>query len=153
MRIIRYLKQAKLAVVLIALLLIVQAFADLSLPRYTSDLVDVGIQQGGVEDASPTALRETTYGYLRMLASDDQEDLIASSYEHTDGGTYAITDYGREHRGELNDAVAMPLVVAYYAEQGSTGEGQSQDAAALMTGGSQEGTFSLPALYEAYEQG
>ena len=153
MRIIRYLGQAKLAVVLIALLLIVQAFADLSLPRYTSDLVDVGIQQGGVEDASPAALRETTYDYLRMLASDDQEGIIAASYERADDGTYAITDYGREHRGELNDAVAMPLVVAYYAEQGSTGEGRSQDAVALMTGGNQESALSLAALYEAYEQG
>ena len=46
MRIVAYLKQSKVAVFLIVLLLIVQAFADLSLPRYTSDLVDVGIQQG-----------------------------------------------------------------------------------------------------------
>ena len=48
MRIVAYLKQSKVAVFLIVLLLIVQAFADLSLPRYTSDLVDVGIRQGGI---------------------------------------------------------------------------------------------------------
>ena len=45
MRIIRYLKNCKVAVLLIVCLLVVQAFTDLALPHYTSDIVDVGIQQ------------------------------------------------------------------------------------------------------------
>lgn len=61
MRIVAYLKQSKVAVFLIVLLLIVQAFADLSLPRYTSDLVDVGIQQGGIEEASPSVMQQKKY--------------------------------------------------------------------------------------------
>lgn len=81
MRIIRYLKSSKVAVVLITLLLIVQAFADLSLPRYTSDLVDVGIQQGGIEHASPDEMSATTFNYICMLADDEAEDLIRASYE------------------------------------------------------------------------
>ena len=79
MRIVAYLKQSKVAVFLIVLLLIVQAFADLSLPRYTSDLVDVGIQQGGIEEASPSVMREETYQYVCMLASDEDEPV---SYTH-----------------------------------------------------------------------
>ncbi|MFR3272969.1 MAG: hypothetical protein ACLTQI_03545 [Slackia sp.] len=57
MRIIRYLKGHIGALVLIIALLVVQAFADLSLPRYTSDLVDVGIQQGGIDRPSPSSSR------------------------------------------------------------------------------------------------
>ena len=52
MRIVRYLKMAPVAVLLILCLLVVQAFTDLSLPRYTSDIVDVGIQQSGIEHAA-----------------------------------------------------------------------------------------------------
>ena len=63
-RIIKYLKSSKVAVILITLLLIVQAFADLSLPRYTSDLVDVGIQQGGIEHASPDEMSADTFNYI-----------------------------------------------------------------------------------------
>lgn len=70
MRIIKYLKSSKVAVILITLLLIVQAFADLSLPRYTSDLVDVGIQQGGIEHASPDEMSADTFNYICMLASE-----------------------------------------------------------------------------------
>ena len=58
------------------LLLIVQAFADLSLPRYTSDLVDVGIQQGGIEHASPDEMSATTFNYICMLADDEAEEYL-----------------------------------------------------------------------------
>ena len=86
MRIIQYLKSSKVAVLLITLLLIVQAFADLSLPRYTSDLVDVGIQQGGIEHASPDEMSADTFNYICMLADEDTEQLIRDSYEQNTAG-------------------------------------------------------------------
>ena len=108
MRIVAYLKQSKVVVFLIVLLLIVQAFADLSLPRYTSDLVDVGIQQGGIEEASPSVMREETYQYVCMLASDEDEQLIKTSYAQNDDGNFALKEEGANQREELNSAVAMP---------------------------------------------
>ena len=62
MRIIRYPKGHIGALVLIVALLVIQAFADLSLPRYTSDLVDVGIQQGGGRPSIPVRIHR---GYVR----------------------------------------------------------------------------------------
>ena len=91
MRIIGYLKQSKVAVALIVVLLIVQAFADLSLPRYTSDLVDVGIQQGGIEDCSPSVMSSDTFNYACMLAPDDDERLLRGSYEQDSDGNFALT--------------------------------------------------------------
>lgn len=117
MRIVAYLKQSKVAVFLIVLLLIVQAFADLSLPRYTSDLVDVGIQQGGIEEASPSVMREETYQYVCMLASDEDEQLIKTSYAQNDDGNFALTEEGTGQREELNSAVALPLVIVGFSDQ------------------------------------
>ena len=117
MRIVAYLKQSKVAVFLIVLLLIVQAFADLSLPRYTSDLVDVGIQQGGIEEASPSVMREETYQYVCMLASDEDEQLIKTSYAQNDDGSFALTEEGTSQREELNSAIALPLVIVSFSDQ------------------------------------
>ena len=61
MRIIRYLKNCKVAVLLIVCLLVVQAFTDLALPHYTSDIVDVGIQQSGVEHAATDEMTAKTH--------------------------------------------------------------------------------------------
>ena len=117
MRIVAYLKQSKVAVFLIVLLLIVQAFADLSLPRYTSDLVDVGIQQGGIEEASPSVMREETYQYVCMLASDEDEQLIKTSYAQNDDGNFALTEESTSQREELNSAIALPLVIMSFSDQ------------------------------------
>lgn len=117
MRIVAYLKQSKVAVFLIVLLLIVQAFADLSLPRYTSDLVDVGIQQGGIEEASPSVMRIQTYQYVCMLASDEDEQLIKTSYAQNDDGNFALTEEGASQREELNSAIALPLVIVSFSDQ------------------------------------
>ena len=143
MRIIQYLKQSKLAVLLIVLLLVVQAFADLSLPRYTSDLVDVGIQQGGVEDASPSQMRAETFGYVCMLASESDEQLIRASYAENEDGTYSLTEGGEANRTELDSAVALPLVIVSFSDQIA----QSAQADA----GSQ--AFDIQALYAAYQAG
>lgn len=120
MRIIAYLKKSKIAVLLIVLLLIVQAFADLSLPRYTSDLVDVGIQQGGIEDASPVEMSEDTFNYVCMIASEEDEGLIRSSYTQTDEGSYELNENGRDHRAELNSAVALPIVIVHFSDLSAT---------------------------------
>ena len=54
----KYLKPYAASIAAIVAILIVQAFCDLSLPAYTSDIVNVGIQQGGIDDKIPQALRE-----------------------------------------------------------------------------------------------
>lgn len=152
MRIIQYLKSSKVAVLLITLLLIVQAFADLSLPRYTSDLVDVGIQQGGIEHASPDEMSADTFNYICMLADEDTEQLIRDSYEQDNEGenvasagedesstgengtragenearNYILSEYGKENRAELDSAIALPLVLVHMSD--IMGDVSSSDA-------------------------
>ena len=71
-KIFRYLGEHRLAVVLIILLLIIEAWCDLSLPRYTSDIVDVGIQQGGIENAAPDEIRQSSFDDLSLFLTQDE---------------------------------------------------------------------------------
>ena len=64
----------------VAALLIVQAYCDLSLPDYTSKIVDVGIQQGGIESPVPYTVRDTTLQALELLMTEDEAALAAQWY-------------------------------------------------------------------------
>lgn len=163
MRIIQYLKSSKVAVLLITLLLIVQAFADLSLPRYTSDLVDVGIQQGGIEHASPDEMSADTFNYICMLADEDTEQLIRDSYEQDTAGenesstgeneasNYILSEYGKENRAELDSAIALPLVLVHMSDimgdasssDASSSDASASDASSGVSGESNNAAYSL----------
>lgn len=117
MRIAKNLAHHKIAVLLIVVLLAVQAFCDLSLPRYTSDIVDVGIQQSGVEHASASQLSARTHDLVEMMLSESDEQLFAEAYDETAGGDYALTEVGYDQREDLDEAMAFPLSVVHYADQ------------------------------------
>ncbi|WP_418922932.1 ABC transporter ATP-binding protein [Ellagibacter isourolithinifaciens] len=117
MRIAKNLAHHKIAVLLIVVLLAVQAFCDLSLPRYTSDIVDVGIQQSGVEHASASQLSARTHDLVEMMLSESDEQLFVEAYDETAGGDYTLTEVGYDQREDLDEAMALPLSVVHYADQ------------------------------------
>lgn len=78
----KYLKGSGKSIVLIILLLIAQAFCDLALPSYTSNIVNVGIQQGGIDSHVPEVIREDQMKKLMIFVEDEQ--LIEDSYELLD---------------------------------------------------------------------
>ena len=117
MRIIRYLKNCKVAVLLIVCLLVVQAFTDLALPHYTSDIVDVGIQQSGVEHAATDEMTAKTHDEIAMMLPVDDEQTFRDAYTETDDGTYKLNDQGKKEQEELDRMVALPLVVIHYSSQ------------------------------------
>ena len=117
MRIIRYLKNCKVAVLLIVCLLVVQAFTDLALPHYTSDIVDVGIQQSGVEHAATDEMTAKTHDEIAMMLPVDDEQTFRDAYTETDDGTYKLNDQGKKEQVELDRMVALPLVAIHYSSQ------------------------------------
>ncbi len=151
MRVFGYLRHSIPAVLAIAALLIVQAFADLSLPALTSDIIDVGIQQSGIEDASLTEMRDSTRSFATMLASEDDEALIESSYDETDAGTWELNAYGRAHRADLDDALSFPLLVVSMAEDGSVA-GLDADRLARMREAYDAGALTKGDIQDAMEQ-
>lgn len=80
LKLLKYLKKSIPSIILIFGLLILQAFCDLSLPTYTAEIVDVGIQRGGVKEAVPIAIRESQMTNLRKLMGADEEEIILNSY-------------------------------------------------------------------------
>lgn len=157
MRIIRYLKGHIGALVLIIALLVVQAFADLSLPRYTSDLVDVGIQQGGIDRPSPSEFTADTFEAVCMLASPDEEGIIRSSYDEVSDGSYAINKKGLDNRDELDEALAKPFAEVHFARSESAqqrdGSVEGEDASVgkqRVSDAQGDGSYDFDALLDAY---
>lgn len=91
LNILRYLKKHVGMVALILALLCVQAYCDLTLPRYTSDIVDVGIQQSGVERVTPEQMRESTLEALTLFLSDEDEAALRGAYTSDGNGVYTLT--------------------------------------------------------------
>ncbi len=116
MRILRYLKNSKAAVVLIVCLLVVQAFADLALPNLTSRIVNVGIQQSGVEHVATDEMSADTFEKVCMMLPADDEAELRAAYDETAEGTYRLNSQGQREIDALDDLVALPLVVVHYAE-------------------------------------
>ena len=130
-RLLSYLKQCKKSVLAIVLLLIVQAYCDLALPQYTSDIVDVGIQQGGITYAAPEWMREETWGSLQNLMTEGEKELTASCYEQAEDGTYERTTNKTADLEALNNAFRMPMVMlSAMDESAETAMNDGADAAA-----------------------
>lgn len=113
MRVIKYFKGHGLAILLIVVLLAAQAFCDLALPNYTSQLVDVGIQQSGVDHASPEVMTESTYDSVASALASSEGDaasVFQDAYFRGDDGSYHLTSFGKENRTALDDIVSVPLI-------------------------------------------
>lgn len=110
MRIAGYILRHRGTVCLIVILLIAQAFCELALPKYTSDIVDVGIQQSGVEHVAVEEMSQSTYDDLKALLSPEDEALLVASYDSTESGTYRLNGAGRAQRDQLDRILAAPLV-------------------------------------------
>ena len=100
----------------VAALLIVQAYGDLSLPDYTSKIVDVGIQQGGIESPVPYTVRDTTLQALELLMTEDEAALVAQWYSEPDAdGLRYLSEDADTAAAELESAFTTPDVVLYMA--------------------------------------
>ena len=114
----KYLKGHVPGVLLILILLVVQAFCDLSLPAYTSDIVDVGIQNGGIKYATPEQIRQSTMDDLRLFMTPQDYETAVTAYDLADG-VYTLRDKADLER--LSDVFALPEVMYLrISEQGTT---------------------------------
>lgn len=103
------------SVIIIFLLLIVQAYCDLSLPAYTSNLIDTGIQNYGIEHCTPEQIPEKAYTVIGSFMEDEADkELWAQYYEAGDNGCYYMTDEGKDNIEKLDEACAIPLMMYYY---------------------------------------
>ena len=104
------------SVVIILLLTIVLVWCDLALPQYTSDIVDVGIQQGGIEDAVPDYISQESFDNLGLFMADKDIETVKGYYEEGKDGVleYTGTD---EDRQTVSDLLTTPMVALFMAGQ------------------------------------
>lgn len=114
MQIIKNLKPYWKSVLIIVLLLIVQAYCDLALPDYTSKLIDTGIQNYGIDHCSPLQIPEKAYTIIKGFMDEDDVTMWEKYYEQSDDGIYHMTDDGKDHIDEIDQACMEPMMMYYY---------------------------------------
>lgn len=100
------------AVIIIIALLFVQAWCDLSLPSYTSDIIDVGIQNSGVEHIVPEKLTKSEFKAAQFIMTDDEADLWKGLYR-ADGEFYKLKDKSSKELDEADEKLTLPLIMNY----------------------------------------
>ena len=121
MRIIKLFKNHVLALVVAVGLITISCNADLTLPTYMSEIVDVGIQQGGIASPVPDTIRATSLADLEMFMTEEDEQTVEAAYapEDADGvRTYQGSEDERADAGAVANAMSLPETVALALEQG-----------------------------------
>ena len=154
-KILKYLKKSWAWIILILALLIVQAYCDLSLPQYTSDIVDTGIQQSGIDSCLPEQMRSSEMDKLTLFLEDGEKDELLSAYT-ADGDVYRLNEIDKDTKASLEELISDPILVVYSLENldmsASSGEeNMSDEGAAFMAQLSQlpEGTTVFDMLAAA----
>ena len=129
LKIMKYLKKSAVSVVAIIILLLIQALCDISLPDYTSKIVNVGIQQGGIENAVPEVIKENELKRLLMFVDNDDKDAVEDAYTLVKSGdtsdekydeyvekypkletenVYVLKEIDKEKNEKLNEILGKP---------------------------------------------
>ena len=146
-KLMKYLKKSAGYVVLIIALLFLQAYCDLSLPDYTSKIVNVGIQQSGIEDSVPEKIRKTSMDNLKLFMDEEDKKTVDSFYEEDGDNLVLKEDVKSDERDVLNDILAKPMMIA---ASFSSGSDEVNEMLAKM--GVPEGTDPMQAIAQLPEE-
>lgn len=120
-------------ILVIVAVLVLQAYCDLALPTYTADIIDVGIQNKGIEYSLPEEITAEEYEDAQLFMTKEEKTLWASSYEATQHETYERSVTDKETLGELDSEFAIPLILNY--QMSRMEEVQFKKLLAEQTGG------------------
>ena len=141
--------ERKRAVVIVIVLLVVQALCELSLPNYTADIVDVGIQQNGVDSVAMREMSRDTYEWLMAFMNTDECAYVASCYEEGKD-SYVLKrtiEADKDKIKKLEQTLQEPLVLTYFMEYGAKQTTDSQYTS--MMGDAAEGLVQVQKLKDA----
>ena len=136
-------------------LLFVQAYCDLSLPDYTSRIVDTGIQQGGIESPLPETVRQSTLDALSLLMSEEDADALQNAYGYylQDNGVLKLrSDLTDAERTALEEAVTTPDIVLYMAAAQNANAPAGDEAEAMTAAPTAEDLDAVCAQFAAMAQ-
>lgn len=124
----KFLKPYTAAVAAIICILVVQAYCDLSLPTYTSDIVNVGIQQGGIDETVPDTISKKDLNHLLLLVPSDRQKIVKNAYTESvekydyNGTVMELKDSVKEDEKKmdrLSEILGKPMLMAAGFDSGS----------------------------------
>ena len=110
MKLIKYLKGFLVPMIFLVVILGVRVVAELALPTYTSNIVDKGIQQSGIQDAVPEKISQKSFKELQLFMTDDEIKKVTAKYTK-DGDVYKLDSISEQERSELNDIFKNTMTV------------------------------------------
>lgn len=110
MKLIKYLKGFLVPMIFLVVILGVRVVAELALPTYTSNIVDKGIQQSGIQDAVPEKISEKSFRELQLFMTDDEIKKVTAKYTK-DGDVYKLDNINDQERSELNNIFKNAMTV------------------------------------------
>ena len=150
-KVLKNLKESWISVIAIVLLLIVQAAGDLTLPDYTSKIVNIGIQSGGIENPAPEVIRKSEMDNLLIFTEDDEQILndykeiskenldekeyekLVKKYPALENETlYEVKKLDNEEQTRLNNMMAKPLMMLSSLENEETANSMKEQMLSSM---------------------
>lgn len=110
MTLFKYLKQFKVPLLLLIIFLGIRAGSELQLPSYTSNIVDIGIQQDGIEDSVATQLTDETYQLLQLFMSEDDKKLMDEAYKK-EQNSYHLKNIDKAQHDQLNTLLSNSMLM------------------------------------------
>ncbi len=146
LKLLRVLKEYKAGVLLVMVLLLSQTLCELMLPQLTAKIVDVGIEQGGIEGPVMEQMRSETRNGIRLFMTAEEKSLLDASYAQQADGTYALLE--EADTGALSAAMLEPVDMVYFL----TSEDAEEGSYASMLGLSGRTLEEVTAAFEAGEE-
>lgn len=113
--------------------LFIQAMCDLSLPDYTASLIDTGINNSGIEYATPEKISEESYQGIAMWMTDKEKSKWESAYKKQSNGNYKLKDKSKENMEKLDKTFSEPILVYSMISQTQDKKSDNENAGQDMS--------------------
>ena len=122
----KHFKPAILPIIFVVILLVIQAYCDLSLPSYMSNIVNVGIQQSGIDCVTPEKAPKEEMEKIKIFMSEEEADFVSSCYKedkYKDKEILVLKDNLSEKDSDrLAKTLEKPMLIVYMMEKSQNGE-------------------------------
>lgn len=129
-KILKFAKKSWYVMIAVVILLFVQANCELALPQYTSDIVDVGIQHGGIETSIPKVIRESSWNHMKLFLSEDEIKIVDQYYAPVD--VSALSE--REHKEFVKNYPLLEGEILYELSYGKLSRDEKEEVNRDLSG-------------------
>lgn len=125
-KLLKHFKPAIIPIIFVVILLVIQAYCDLSLPTYMSNIVNVGIQQSGIETVTPDKAPKSEMDKIELFMDKNDKDFVNSQYKSEKYKNKDILvlkeNISDKNSDKLADKLTKPMLITYMLEKGEKGE-------------------------------